>query len=411
VFFQTLGTNGRTCATCHLETSAWSITKADIQATFDATAGLDPLFATVDGTNSPLADVSTLAARTAATTMMRNHGVFRIGRPIPSGAEFVLAAVDDPYKFASATQLSLYRRPLPATNLAFDQGVMWDDRNTIQPMLPSNSAAQNLTALQADLNQVSLMATINHEQGNAPTQDQLNQLTAFELALFTAQIQDANAGQLDAAGASGGAVNLSSTPFFIGANDPFGNNPTGAAFNSTSMTMYAPWAQITPTATTGVAASQASVARGENIFNTRTFQIFQVPGLNDVLKQPSITGTCSTCHDTPGAGGHSIDLALNTGVAAASTRLLDFPLYTLRNISTGQTIQTVDPGLAMTTGKWVDIAKFKVPILRGLAGRLPLFHDGSGTSIDAVIVFYNGRFRIGLSAGDIQDLATFLGTL
>jgi hypothetical protein len=408
-FFQNLGTNGRTCATCHLETSAWSITPADVQAIFDASAGLDPLFATVDGTNSPLADMSTLSARTAATTMIRTRGVIRIGRPIPANAEFFLAAVVDPFKFASASELSLFRRPLPAANVAFATGVMWDDRFTVQSLLPANSASQNLAALQANLNEVSLMATINHAQGSAPSQDQLDQIIAFQMANFAAQIQDVNDGELDAASASGGAVNLASTQFFVGINDPFGHNPTGAAFNYTNMTMYSPWALITPTAGDSLDQFRNSVARGENIFNTRTFQIQGVQGLNDVLGQPSITGTCSTCHDTPGVGGHSIDLLLNTGTANVPNSV---PVtYTLQNITTGATVSTHDPGLAMTTGKWQDIGKIKVPVLRGLAARQPLFHDGSASNITSVVGFYNARFSIGLSSQDIFDLANFLGTL
>ena len=87
------------------------------------------------------------------------------------------------------------------------------------------------------------------------------------------------------------------------------------------------------------------------------------------------------------------------------------PLYTLRNIATGAVTQTHDPGLAMTTGKWEDVGKFKVPVLRGLAGRLPLFHDGSANNLTAVGVFYNQRFQIGLSSQEIGELASFLATL
>ena len=49
---------------------------------------------------------------------------------MPAGADYELTAVDDPYGFASASQLSLFRRPLPATNLRFISIVMWDGRVT-----------------------------------------------------------------------------------------------------------------------------------------------------------------------------------------------------------------------------------------------------------------------------------------
>jgi hypothetical protein len=57
-FFQSLGTNGRTCVTCHTPTDGCSLTSTEVQLRFTASQGLDPLFCTVDGSNSPTADVS-----------------------------------------------------------------------------------------------------------------------------------------------------------------------------------------------------------------------------------------------------------------------------------------------------------------------------------------------------------------
>jgi Sel1 repeat-containing protein len=64
------------------------------------------------------------------------------------------------------------------------------------------------------------------------------------------------------------------------------------------------------------------------------------------------TGTCATCHDMPNVGNHSVKAPLNIGVADAGRRTPDMPMYTLRRISTGQTVQTTDPGRAMIRGKW-----------------------------------------------------------
>ncbi len=52
-FFQQLGTNGRTCATCHQFDQAMSIEVNHIRRRFEQTAGKDPLFASVDGANCP----------------------------------------------------------------------------------------------------------------------------------------------------------------------------------------------------------------------------------------------------------------------------------------------------------------------------------------------------------------------
>ena len=72
---------------------------------------------------------------------------------------------------------------------------------------------------------------------------------------------------------------------------------------------------------------------------------------------------------------------------------------------------TTDPGLALLTGKWVDIGKFKGPILRGLAARAPYFHNGSAATLMDVVDFYDSRFNIGMSAGQKSDLVAFLSAL
>jgi cytochrome c peroxidase len=87
------------------------------------------------------------------------------------------------------------------------------------------------------------------------------------------------------------------------------------------------------------------------------------------------------------------------------------PLYTLRRLSTGESVQTTDPGRAMITGKWADIGKFKGPVLRALAARAPYFHNGSAATLDRVIQFYEDRFSLGLTPRERSDLLAFLRAL
>jgi hypothetical protein len=54
-----------------------------------------------------LADVSTIEKRRLAYSMLLNKNVIRVGIRIPDSAEFELIGVDDPYRFASAAELSL----------------------------------------------------------------------------------------------------------------------------------------------------------------------------------------------------------------------------------------------------------------------------------------------------------------
>src|SRR5439155_347079 len=95
-FFQQLGTNGRSCAGCHVISDAWSLSAAHVQQRFQASQGLDPIFRPVDGANCPSADVSTLAARSSAYSLLLNKGLIRMSLPVPDGAEFSVTAINDP---------------------------------------------------------------------------------------------------------------------------------------------------------------------------------------------------------------------------------------------------------------------------------------------------------------------------
>jgi cytochrome c peroxidase len=66
--------------------------------------------------------------------------------------------------------------------------------------------------------------------------------------------------------------------------------------------------------------------------------------------------------------------------------------------------RTSDPGRALISGKRADIGKTKGPILRGLAGRAPYFHNGSAATLMDVVDFYVTRFNLSLSERDKDDL-------
>jgi cytochrome c peroxidase len=412
-FFQSLGSNGRSCNSCHRQAEGWTISAAEVQRRFNATRGLDPIFALVDGADSPLDDVSTFAARKKAYSMLTSRGVIRVGLAMPANAEFTLAAVDDPYGYASASQLSLFRRPLPSTNLIWDTAVMWDGRETFAPFQPPMDAGMDAEDLRSSLQSQALHAVLGHEQAaSAPSQDVLDQIVAFESGLTTAQLFDSHAGTLNEFGGMGGANILSQQKFWVGINDALGNDPTTDPFDPRVMRLFDDWNN--PDAAMNRDSrvqARAAVARGQQLFDSLPISISGVAGLNDVTGQPVIQGTCGTCHDAPNIGNHSVGAPLNIGIADASRRTPDLPLYTLRNNSTGETVQTTDPGLAMLTGKWADIGKFKGPNLRGLAARAPYFHNGSAATLMDVVNFYDTRFNIGMTDQQKSDLVAFLSAL
>jgi cytochrome c peroxidase len=409
-FFQNLGTNGRTCGTCHAPAEAWSITPQDVKIRFLLTAGTEPIFRTVDGANCPSADVATLQARKTAYSQLLSKGLIRISLPVPGNAQFAIVNVRDPYNCpeTTTTQPAMYRRPLPATNLPFLSAVMWDGRETVFGALPGKSLdlTQSLSNQATD-------ATLGHAQASMPpSSTQIAQILAFETAMSTAQISDNRAGLLTSAGATGGAVNLSAQPFYIGINDALGGDPNGNAFNPSAFNLYSNWRNLT--GADRVTLSRQSVARGQALFNIFPIPITGVGGLNDALNQPVIMGTCTTCHDTPNVGNHSFSVPLAIGTtgypAVPALDIAGLPVYTIQ-CTNGTQVQVTDPGRALISGKCADIGKVKGPILRGLAARAPYFHNGAATNLGVVVDFYNQRFNLNLTTRQKADLVAFLQTL
>ena len=411
-FFQNLGTNGRTCFTCHQPQNGWTVSAQSVQARFNSSLGTDPIFRLVDGATCPTADVSSLQNKLQAYSLLLSKGLIRIGLPVPANAEFQVSVVSDPYNCNTnpATGLlsptsgivSIYRRPLPSANLGFLSAIMWDGR---EPNLFSQSVD----------------ATLGHAQANAsPSTAQQQQIVNFENGLFTAQLLDNAAKNLDADGATGGPVALQGqlASFFIGINDPLGLNPTGAPFTPNVFNLFQAWSSLPGAG--GLNKDRESVARGETLFNTTQINITGVGGLNDVLGTPSISGFCGTCHDTPNVGNHSVKAPLNIGIANAgpnsppALNIAGLPVFTLSCTSgalTGQSFVVTDPGRALISGKCADIGKVKGPILRGLAARAPYFHNGSAATLLDVVEFYNQRFNLGFTEQQKSDLVAFLQTL
>lgn len=400
-FFQNLGTNGRSCVSCHQPQEGWTITPAGVRTRFLRTLGTDPIFRTNDGANSPNADVSSFAARRSAYSMLLSKGLIRVGVGVSDDAEFELIAVDDPYNFASAKELSLFRRPLPTTNLKFLSTVMFDGRETF----PGKT-------IHFDLGHQANDATLGHAMGAAdllPTQ--VESIVNFETALTTAQVFDRKSKWLNAFGAKGDPVNLAKQDFYIGINDNFGDSQTHDPFTPIVFNIYDAWNGL---AGNSVMRARAAVARGQTVFNTKPITIEGVSGINDEAafgNPKTVMGTCTTCHNTPNSGNHSVVAPLNIGISDALRRTLDMPLYTLRNKITGEKVQTTDPGRALISGKWKHIGRFKGPILRGLAARAPYFHNGSARDLNAVVDFYQERFGVAFTQQDKADLVAFLRTL
>ena len=401
-FFQSLGTNGRSCGTCHVPSQGFSFTAAGAQGRFHATGGADPLFAAVDGANCP----DGASSDPSTHSLMLNNGLIRISLAVPATAEFTVKVMSDPYGCALVTDpstgvqsVSVYRRPLPATNLSFLSDVMFDGRETVQPLNDPQTFRANLIT---DLKHQALDATLGHAQASAPPTDrQLSSMVAFELGLSTAQSFDHAASYLYLPGGKGGPLYLPFQKYYPGINDAQGADPTGAQFDPAVFSLYSGWEGSTK-------PSRAAIAAGEEIFN-------QV--------------TCTRCHDAPNVGNRSLPVATDIGTSHAATfesntsissalanlSAPNLPLFEIAGCtdSTGNPVAfyTSDPGKALISGKCADVNKIKVPVLRGLAARAPYFHNGSAASLNEVVNFYNDRFQMGLTDEQKTDLAAFLSSL
>lgn len=397
-FFQSLGTNGRSCSSCHVAEDSWTVTPRHIQARFLASGGKDPIFRLVDGAVCPSADDSSLQAKRTAYSLLLKKGLIRVSIPVPAGADFSITAIQDPYHCPETTAANpaLYRRPLPATNLAFDSAVMWDGRETVPGAIPGKSID-----LDASLSNQAFDATMGHAQASTkPSSEQIAAIVALEKVNFTAQVADIRAGLLTGGGAQAGPKNLSQQPFYIGINDAFGGDPHGVPFNPNVFNLYK-WAN-------SPYAYRRSVARGQELFNSYPINIKDVGGL------PDMQGTCTTCHDSPNVGNHSLPVPLAIGTsdypALAPLDVSGLPVYTVR-CSDGTIKHVTDLGRAMISKSCADVGKVKGPILRGLAARAPYFHNGSAATLRDVVEFYDQRFNLNLTDQQKADLVAFLQTL
>jgi cytochrome c peroxidase len=446
-FFQSLGTNGRSCGSCHQPSDGMSIAAANVQQRFSLTQGQDPIFRTVDGSNcNHNIDVSTVAGREAAYSLLRTRGLIRIAIAVPANADYYVHSVKNPYGCNETDVVSMYRRPLPSTNLRFLSAVMFDGRESSTATGTTKILYSNYPkSLKDDLAHQSVSATKTHAQGDGtrPTPAEQQEIVNFEMALSTAQIIDNYAGRLDARGATGGPVSLTTQPFFISVNSSV--HPLASLFEQPGGLVTPGDGQFTPAifnpfdawASMPDASPRAAVARGQLIFNSKRINISGVAGINDpvaagglgVGDNPPFQGTCGTCHDTPNVGNHSFPTPLNIGTgdlspSNSSTNLggLDvsyLPTITVCKLDpstnppapTGTCKTTTDVGQALIDGKFDHVGKIKGPILRGLSARAPYFHNGSAQTLLDAVHFYENRFSLVLTPQEESDLVAFLSVL
>jgi cytochrome c peroxidase len=445
LFFQSIGTNGRSCGSCHQPSDGMSVSAANVDLRFLLTQGTDPIFRTVDGSNCDHnIDVSTLRGRISAYSLLRTRGLIRIALAVPSTANYQVTNVSNPYGCNETNSISMYRRPLPTTNLRFLSAVMVDGRESTPATGTTKITYSNYpTSLVSDLEHQSVDATVDHAQGDGtrPTAAEQQEIVNFEMGLSTAQSLGYVTGPLNAHGAEGGPQGFMSEPYFISMNSsvnflvPALEQPGGMVapgdgqFSPAIFNTFDDWASLP------ARDPRAAVARGQALFNSLPINITGVAGINDDVAAgglvsggiPSLTGTCGTCHDTPNVGNHSFPTPLDIGTgdpnpSSASANLGGLDIAYLPSITVCKTDPgtglptntcktTTDLGQALVDGNFDHVGKIKGPILRGLSARAPYFHNGSARSLLDVVHFYETRFGLTLTSQQESDLVAFLSSL
>ncbi len=358
-YFQAQGTNGQSCATCHIPEEAWSITPATLQRLFAETDGTHPVFNLLDA-NNPQMNVSTVEARRAAYSMLLSRGVFRRGGAPRPNSEWELIAVEDPHGFASVNQLVHWRRSMPTINFPIGSvTVNWDAGANIGK--GQRAALVNLT------NRLVTGAL----QGPPAPPEVIDDIVDFESALFTAQVTVPGVGRLDSDGARGGPELLSKMPKVEG------------GFN-----LFDAWAN-------DANPKRAQIARGQEVFNSTNVS----------------HKSCIACHDSANNGTSIGNTMFDINTASAEARTPDLPLYTFRHKTTGEIRKLTDAGLGNITGQWDDLGLFKTPTLRALAARAPYFHNGIAATLEDVVRHYENHFGFVFTDEERADLVAFLNAL
>jgi mono/diheme cytochrome c family protein len=359
-YFQPQGTNGRSCATCHIPQEAWSINPGTLQHLFDETEGKHPVFNKLDANNPDNMGDSTPEALLKAYSMLLTRGVFRRGGVPRPNSEWELIAVDDPHGYANLNRLVHWRRAMPTINFALGSATInWDGGNSVGSDVHAglvNQATRNVTGGQ---------------QGQPAPPDVIADIVGFEESLFTAQLIVPGVGRLDSDGARGGPEALAAMPKVAGRFD-----------------LFDAWASDGN-------PRRAQIARGQELFNNTN----------------AGGRSCSSCHNSANNGTNINNLLFDIRTASAEARTPDLPLYTFRHRTTGEIRRLTDAGRGNVTGLWNDLGRFKTPTLRALAARAPYFHNGTAATLGDVVRHYEIHFGFVFTDEERADLVAFLNAL
>ena len=324
-FFESMGTNGRTCETCHDARSAWTTSAKVMSELFESTAGTHPLFVSLHDSGHPprRADRQRSTRSATAFKTLLKFGVHRFTRTNHVGNDYDVIAVDDPVGLVDGGVV----RQLPSRRHEHGQR---------QPGRVSHhhrhaQSGHSHAARRLDERRDGLPRP---DDGPGPGRKARRGRELHARPVVRA-VDRQRRGPLDAAGARGGPVNLAAEPY-----------PVAGRFD-----LYDAWIDACgdgPGASHALQhAEPASASRSRaarSCSTTCQFQVSGVAGLNDELGIPVLTTTCNGCHRAKNVGSSTSIRFMDIGVAAESNRAEFLPLLTVQNRNTGEIRKTTDLG-------------------------------------------------------------------
>jgi hypothetical protein len=174
-------------------------------------------------------------------------------------------------------------------------------------------------------------------------------------------------------------------------------------------------------------------ARGRDVFAANCMSCHNTPNvfanisnvqaLGDSTRPPnypSFAPTVGRLFDIGVAERNRLNLRFSHDNGDGTFTPIVLPVANEDGTTTNFTI-TYDPGLGLITGRTLDLGRFKVPQLRGVAQNAPYFHDNSAFSLEEVVDYFNSddynnsrdgsRYPIHLNAKQRADLLAFLRIL
>lgn len=360
-----LGTNGRSCADCHMATDSFQLSPRQVEERFtllkflrrfDARAD-DPLFRAIDAD-----DFRVNGGAAIDFSNLRQNALVRITVPLPPNITVIDPATNAP---SSDTFVDLWRSVPSVNNVA----LTGPDEVNPWPRGPNPFGGYQLDARVATLQEQARGAITNHAQAQNPLPPALlDDLASFQRSLFSSH----------RVRALSDAVRAGVAPL------PDADPPLNALEQQGKAVFDRACGQCH--GGPGQSSTQAPVVRFHDIST-------QCPRPVDTVSPPRFE--FAACPARLARNARTYEIALPNGT-------------TVRRTSS-------DPGRALLTGfvggapAQDDWNKFDVPGLRGIARTAPYFHNNSADTLEQVVDHYIELFKrvqVVAPPGTVPPIAT-----